>query len=486
MYQLRWILVLSGLFLCLRSGVAQEVIYSPYEKFDLRSGDFSVIGKVGERTYTYRGGAEGFFLDAYNDSMEKLATVMLDFFPKKIYETRFISYPDKMVVLYQAVENGKVIQYAALLDGAARLLKGPMQLTSAGTGIFGPNRSYFSSAVSEDKRSILIYQAETKKRELNFNGIWLDDQLNIQKRSSARFEAENNPDYGEGILDNEGTFYLTAFTPAGNRNFADQAWLLSLSKEAGRFKVKEFPLFSKFASSLFLKLDYVNNRIYAAGFYSERKNGNLEGVLFAYYDIGNDSWDNRKNIAFDERLRNETGERSKKRAFNDYHIKQMIVKKDGGFVLIAEDFFITNRTSTPGWGGYYYSYYYNPFMSSSVREYHYNDIFVISYNGNGQRDWHAFVRKSQYSIEDGGIFSSYALINTGGMLGFLFNDFNTRNSRIQLASADASGDVQMRSLAAGNTDDPDWLPRSAKQVGLKEVIVPCLRKRQISFAKIVF
>jgi len=465
---------------------AQEVIYSQYEKFDLRNGDFSVLGKISDRIYTYRSSADGFFLDAYNDNMEKLATVMLDFFPKKIYETRFVNYSDKIIVLYQAIESGKVIQYAALLDDKGRLLKGPIQLTSAKTGIWGPSRDYFSSAVSDDKKQIVVYGIEEKGEDLNYSGIWMDDQLNIMQRSAATFEADNDLSHGEGIVDNNGVFYLPVYTQTGSHNYADQVWLLSLNKGARRFFAKELPLNNMYTTSLYMKLDNLNNRIYTGGFYSDKKNGNYEGVVYAYFDVSDSMWHNRKNIAFDEQLRTATGERNLKRAFNDYQVKQMIIKKDGGFVLISEDFYVTTRTTTPGWGGYYYSYYYSPFMNQNIREYNYNDIFTISYDGEGNRQWHAFVRKSQYSQEDGGIFSSYGLINTGGALGFLFNDFNTRTSRIQLATIDANGKVDMRSMAAGTSNDPDWLPRSGKQVGLKEMVVPCLRRRQISFAKITF
>jgi hypothetical protein len=41
-------------------------------------------------------------------------------------------------------------------------------------------------------------------------------------------------------------------------------------------------------------------------------------------------------------------------------------------------------------------------------------------------------------------------------------------------------------MAAGRNDDPDWLPRSGKQVSAREIVIPCLRKRQICFAKVVF
>jgi hypothetical protein len=467
------------------NALSQEVVYSPYEKFDLRGGDFSVIGKVGGKIYTYVSSSDGFFLHAYNDSMEKMATVVLDFFPSKIYETKFVSYSDKIIALFQSVEGGKVVQYAALLDQNGRLLKGPIHLTSARTGFLGATRDYFSSAVSDDKTQILIYSIEEDGREIHLSGIWIDDQLNVGPRSTATFKAENDLACREGILGNDGSFYLPAHTPAGSKNFSDQLWVLSLPKGARRFHARELPLNDLFIASPFLKLDPFNSRIYTSGFYSDRKNGNYEGVLFSYYDLADSSFKNRRVLAFDERLRNATGERNLKRAFNNYMVKHMIIKKDGGFVLVSEDFFISMRSNMPGWSGYY-SFYYGPFMSQTVREYNYDDIFALSYDGSGNLEWHSFVRKSQYSQEDGGIFSSFALINTGGALGFLFNDFNTRSSRIQLATLDAEGKTEMHSLAAGTSNDPDWLPRSGKQTGLKEMVIPCLRKRQISFAKIVF
>ena len=485
MNKFRWIAVVLLGVLLHGSTKAQEVIYSGYDKFDLRTGDFSVIGEVGNRIYTYRGSSDGFFLDAYNDSMEKMATVMLDFFPKKIYETRFINYSDKILALYQAVESGKVVQYAALLDETGRLTKGPIQLTSAKTGIFGANKDYFSSAISDNKQHILVYAIEERNSELQMTGVWIDDALATTQRGGATFKADNYVSNGEGIIDNDGNFYLPAYAPVGTRNFADQLWLLSLPRGGRRFVSKSLPLNDLYATSTFMKLDNANSRIYAGGFYSDKKNGNYEGVLYAWYDLTDSSWHNRKALAFDESLRIATGERNKRRAFNSFQVKQMIIKKDGGFVLIAEDFTVTTRNSAPGWGGYYSSYY-GPFMNQSVREYNYEDIFALSYDGSGNKDWHAFVRKSQYSQEDGGVFSSFGMMNTGGTLGFLFNDFNSRGSRIQLASINPEGNVNMQSLAAGGASDPDWLPRSGKQVGLREMVVPCLRKRQICFAKIIF
>src|SRR6218665_2273011 len=120
-------IIISILFLILAGSAgtagAQNIFYSKEQKFTFQNGDFSVVGWCGDRLYTYRASKEGFYLDAYNDSMRLLATVALDFFPKKIYETRFFTTDDQIIVLYQAVQNNHVVQYAARLDSKARMLQ---------------------------------------------------------------------------------------------------------------------------------------------------------------------------------------------------------------------------------------------------------------------------------------------------------------------------------------------------------------------------
>ncbi len=111
---------------------------------------------------------------------------------------------------------------------------------------------------------------------------------------------------------------------------------------------------------------------------------------------------------------------------------------------------------------------------------------ALSYNKEGERQWSAFIPKMQYSQEDGGVFSSYALLNTGGSLAFLFNDFNSRESRIQLATLDPTGKTDTHTFAPEGKDNPDWIPKSGKQVAARVLIVPCFHKKQICFAKVVF
>lgn len=476
---------LAALFgLCVATAKAQDVTYSQYDKFDFRSDDYAVVGMTGGNLYTYRNTTDGGLLDAYDDSMNKVATVLLDFFPQKIYQTRFISYPDKIIVLYQALESNKVVQYAALLDEKGRLKGKPVELGNTKTGIFGATKNYFLSAVSDNKKMILIYSANDRGSEISFEGKWLDDKLTIIKRSRAVFKADNTIQHGEVNISNDGVVYMAAFTPVGAQNNADGFWILALQVGATKFDPKELPLDSKFAASGYMKVDNVNNRIYFGGFYANKKNDNYGGIMYAAYDIAGDKYLTWKFIPFDQGLINAAGARRRNHAFDNYEVRQLIVKNDGGFVLISEVHYVTMRSNyAPGFG--YYSFY-SPYMSTMVHEYHYNDIMALSYDKDGIREWSSFIPKDQYSQEDGGVFSSYALLNTGGTLAFLFNDFNITHSRIQLATLSSEGKSDMHSFTAEGNDYPDWIPRYGKQVAGRTLVVPCFHKKQICFAKVVF
>ena len=384
------------------------------------------------------------------------------------------------------MEGTRVTQYAAMLDASGRLLKGPINLGTERTGIFGPSKTYFTMVVSDDKKQIFIYTLKKDGSSLDLSGIWLDDELTSLQKTKTTFSADNDLESGEGVLDNQGNFYLNTFTPTGGKSYADQLWVLKLSKGSKNFLANEYKLENKFAGSTFLKLDNMNNKLFLTGFYSGRKSGNFEGILFANYDNADSNFHAKRFIPFDEKLLLETGGRNTKKALNNYEIRQMIVRKDGGFVMLAEDFYVSTRMTNSYMGSYYggfYSPFYSPYSNQSIREYNYNDILAVSYDGEGNKQWHSFVRKEQFSQEDGGIFSSFVMINTGGSLGVLFNN---QSSKMSMATVNGKGEVEMKTLQIVNNNNLAWMPRTGKQTGLKEVIIPCIGKQQICFAKVAF
>lgn len=465
---------------------AQKIIYTDYAPYDVRNSNLSIVGKINGILYTFRSYGKEYFLDAYNENMDKTATVVLDFFPEKIYNVRFIPFADKMMVLYQSQEGTRITQYAAMLNDKGLLQKNPLKVEEKRTSFFGTNdKEFFASAVSDNREHIMVYSANNKNRTLDFTGYWIDaNTMKVSKKIKYKYKASDIIANNDGLMSDSGTFYLPVYTIIGNRNFSDEYSILSIHKSESVFKKASLDVATNYLEYPFQKLDNKNGKIHFASFFSTQRNGNNEGVAAATYDMNSHSFSATNFLPFDDEMRGEASPKKRSRALNEFKINQLVIKNEGGFVVAAEEQYITTQSNfMPGIG--FYSFYYMPLMAQSVREYHYNDILLLSYDANYQKEWHKFLRKEQYSQEDGGMFSSYSIMNTGGGLGFLFNDFNSKRSRIQLSSVSADGTINIGYLDAGNTDDPDWLPRLGKQVDAREIVVPCLRKKQLCFAKIV-
>ena len=465
---------------------AQKIMYTDYAPYDVRNSNLSIVGKINGTLYTFRSYGKEYFLDAYNENMDKTATVVLDFFPEKIYNVRFIPFANKMMVLYQSQEGTRITQYAAMLNDKGLLQKNPLKVEEKRTSFFGTNdKEFFASAVSDNREHIMVYSANNKNRTLDFTGYWIDaNTMKVSKKIKYKYKASDIIANNDGLMSDSGTFYLPVYTIIGNRNFSDEFSILSIHKRESVFKKASLDVATNYLEYPFQKLDNKNGKIHFASFFSTQKNGNNEGVAAATYDMNSHSFSATNFLPFDDEMRGEASPKKRARALNEFKINQLVIKNEGGFVVAAEEQYITTQSNfMPGIG--FYSFYYMPLMNQSVREYHYNDVLLLSYDANFKKEWHKFLRKEQYSQEDGGMFSSYSIMNTGGGLGFLFNDFNSKRSRIQLSSVSADGTINIGYLDAGNTDDPDWLPRLGKQVDAREIVVPCLRKKQLCFAKIV-
>jgi hypothetical protein len=466
--------------------LAQKIIFTEYAPYDVRNSNLSIVGKINGTLYTFRSYGKECFLDAYNDNMDKTATVILDFFPEKIYNVRFVLFSDKMMVLYQSQEGTRITQYAALLNDKGMLQKSPLKVEEKRTSFFGTNdKEFFASAVSDNREHIMVYSADNKNKTLDFTGYWIDaSTMKVAKKIKFKYKASDMIANSDGLMSDSGTFYLPVYTLIGNRNFSDEYSMLSIHKSESVFKKVSLDVANNFLEYPFQKLDNKNGKIHFASFYSTERNGNNEGVVAATFDLNSHTFSVPQFMSFDDEMRGEASPKKRARALNEFKINQLIIKNDGGFVVAAEEQYITTQSNfMPGFG--FYSFYNMPLMAQSVREYHYNDILLLSYGPDHHKEWHKFLRKEQYSQEDGGMFSSYSIMNTGGGLGFLFNDFNSKRSRIQLTSVSADGSMHIGYLDAGNNDDPDWLPRLGKQVDAREIVVPCLRKKQLCFAKIV-
>ena len=198
----------------------------------------------------------------------------------------------------------------------------------------------------------------------------------------------------------------------------------------------------------------------------------------------------------------------------DYSLDELILRSDGGAVLVAEQFYIQqdrfdNFNNPYGWGAGW-SPYYSPYWNSRYRGnfqvdyyYNYNDIIVVNIRPTGEIEWAARIPKRQETRNDGGYYSSYAMSIVRDKLYFIYNDnprnlneakrksgriynYNGSDSIISLAQINIKGEVNTFPLAYNRDQGVMTRPKMCKQIGKKEMAIFGERGRGYRFGKLIF
>lgn len=466
----------------------QKVVYSEEQKFNINNDFFQVLGKSGNRYYTFRSNSLGNFLDAYNENMEAVAIVNLDFLPPKHFAIDFTIRNNDISVVYQVQKQNFTFQYAAHLDMYGKLISQPKIIDSiANKDFFGrKNVQRFYNVTSDNKEVLAAYAIIKKDKKAFLNVTTFKPNLETIGNTSVLLQSDKEIFPQDFILTREGVLVFSSYEYGNDINlFNTTVDLFFVDPLQGSIAKQPIALNGHFVNGINFKVDTKNNDIRLGGFYSSKKNGNTEGFFYCRLPQANDRNEEIKFIPIDESIRNKADVKKKKSAMNDYDVKDVIVKNDGGMILIAENYFETTRAGSPsvGFGGFYSMNSYG----RMIREFTYGDILVISFDKEGTIQWSEYLRKNQFSTNDEGFYSSYVLLNSGANLVFVYNEnLSVNKQTISVNAINAKGDNMVERIHGNEDKNFTWVPRLGKQTGALELIVPCLKSKGLSFAKISF
>jgi hypothetical protein len=469
---------------------AQDLFFAKEQKIDVQNTSFESIGWCGDRLYTYRGNAkDGYFLDAYNDSMRLLATIALDFLPKKIAGSNFYVANNHIIMLYQAVQRDQMIQYAVRLNEKGLIQGKPKVLDSVRTAWLSKDRQYFDNVASFDHtRLMVITQGKKSSNKHSFHTVLLNDELEILSKQSPTLLNRYDAYVAQYVLAKDGTLYVSVSSDDRLKKLGEQNYIFQLTPNAKMFNYIEVPREEdRSVNKWFLKINEENNQLVFATTYAGPTSGkNIEGLITGVFNPDASKFEQFFVRSFSDDLRTSSSERNFKKAFNVFEVRDIIVKNNGGALIILENYFVTTRSYGTGGNFGYYSMYNGPYVSNTVREYVYGDLLIVNQNNEGTITWQNYVRKDQYTQDDGGIFSSYGLINSGTNLLFFFNDFSSSRGFLNIALLDPNGEMQLTKLTNSIGGSADWLIRSGKQTDAQEYLIPILTKNGLSFVRITF
>lgn len=495
--------------LCSILAMAQRVTYSdPQREDDYRNTEIEIIGKVGDNILVYKNNRNKKVISVFNDDMKLQKNIPLTFLPDNILNVDFVSYPDYFQMYFQYQYKDYVYCYGLMITANGGSKGEPVLIDSSQVGSGKVKSKIYSVIHSDDHQHVLVYKINQDKDYNNiFYTFLMDAGLHLVNNSRLVLPMHTKHAFlSNFMMSNDGHFIFAKTERAGSNGNLQSASLIIKPERTDSFSIYPIDLKGKYLDEVKLKVDNAQHKVFFASFYTQQRRGSVEGLLAGEYNINAHQLDQVKFLPFDENLRlNAKQSSSLNNAFNNYFIRQLVVRGDGGFLLTAESYYTTsgnqpwnryNYMYSPwGFSPYSYPYYYSPYSpwyyspyswnTNQGTQYHYNDVAILSYGGDGKLEWSNFIRKQQQD-DDNDAFLSYKMVNIASALQFIYNEPFRRSYLVSVMSVTPDGKLSKLPTLRGLDRGYEWMPRYGRQVSARQVVIPCIYRNYICFAKIDF
>jgi hypothetical protein len=501
----RWLLTLCMVISGFTAG-AQKIVYSEPDKDDTRRMKFEIAGKVGGNFLIYKNIRNKDWIAVLDNDMVQIDQVEQDYVPDndRVINVDFFPYSDFCYMIYQYQKKNIVYCMAAKIDGHGKKIGDILQLDTTHLG-FAANNKIYSVETSEDKSKIIIFKINSRNKRIYYMTTLLtNDKLELLKKSRFSISMEERNDYlSDFYIDNDGDMVFSKFSRNSNDNISQAAFAVKYA-QSDSLQMTALNIEKNYLDEIHIKVDNFNKRYFLTSLYYKQQRGNIDGFYFYVWDKTAGAPLIEDTTVLGDELRKEAKTDGNLRsAFNDFFIRNIIVRRDGGFLIGSEAYYTTSRFNTWNRWDYLYggssymssfdNYYYSPYSSylrgsrwgggpSAVR-YHADKIVILSFNKGGKLEWSDVVNKEQFDDESDDLLS-YQVMNTGGQLHFLFNQMERRYNLLNDFTLTPEGQLTRNPTLKNLDKGYEFMPQYGKQVSARQMIVPCQHHNYICFAKI--
>ena len=499
---------------------AQSYVVSGIEKTDKDAMQYEILGKVGSHYWVFKNNDGISTIAQYNNQMQLVKQNDLAFLPKTLNSLEFITYTDKVFVFYQFQVNTTVYAATASLNEEGQLVGSPKIIDTAEKIRPGSGSKVFNLLQSDDRNRMVIFSVNTTNPSLiKVKSIALNNNFEQVNESEISVKSLNKKStLSDFALDNQGNLFCLRSTT--QQETAPVVSLLYLS--AAGTEVVEAPIINTnlLLDNIRLKIDNAKGHLILNSFYATQKKGNVEGLYTYVWDINSKKEILANANRFTDATRSKVSDkRNLKDVFDQYYLDKVSTQSDGSYVVVAEAAeSYSNRTSFSRWDFYWGGAFYNPYMFNYWNRpfgfypwarfgwgmnpwsfnrwgnpyafygypsvtYTANKISLISFDVKGNLQWVKTIDKSQ-SDQNVDQFIGYGTIDNMDGMHFIYYQKQKGTRQLVINSLTKDGQLAKGSAIILQEKNFEWMPRSLKQVGENEAILPYQFKNKIGFAKV--
>ena len=349
---------------------------------------------------------------------------------------------------------------------------------SSHIGFFSSEESrstFFFSGLTFGKNSFGYNKFKVNVMDANMEEVW-SDQIKLPYDNEDLEVLKNR-------IDNEGNLYILIrildkdWNAKRRKNEPYKTYKILAYTEKGTVE-KEYKirLRNKLISDITFTINDEGN-IVCSGFTSDSKKEGIDGAF--YFVMNKDSeeflQEGYKNFGPEELglFMSERKARKGKEITSSYDMDQLILKENGGAVLLAEYYDVRSN----------YNYQPNG-ISSTTYEYIYGPILILSIDDEGGIDWIRKLQKRQISPRH--TYSSYNYAIVGERIYFIYNKNISRRTEILSTYIDGDGKMGGRELFRAKDEKVMIRPAGCYQINEEEMIIYGEWRRQFQFGRLRF
>lgn len=474
---MRLLLVLLITVYSISSTFSQKVTVS--KEMPLKSDiAYDLMGQIGDNYLLYRDrGNNKHRVEVFDKDMAFVKERSIDFEKDRADILGMIPQDSSFNILYSYKQDDEIIH-------RLRSYNGNMILQDS-TELFRVRKTFkkkkFLLETSENRKYSILFHFEDKHK-MEFYLVRNDSLDILHKKILEVVDLDIRENFREVELTNRGEIIILLEQKNSRFSKNDNHFGLFVMDTGANFKYSRINNYDRVASDVEINFDNVNRRVCIVGLWHDKHKGAAKGYFYFNKPAVTLKEEDEFVIAsFSPELIAEANSKDigKSIELKDYKLNQVMLRRDGGFLMFAESNRVYSRSTSRQMG-------YGGRGLSGWMDHFFEEVVVIAVHPEDREHWKRVLFKKQFSQDDDGIFSSYFLMKTPSRLKLVFNDEIKNNNTVSEYILDPIGRFNRNSLLSTDYQNLKIRFADAVQVSPTEFIAPSEKNRKLSLVKIAY